>query len=181
MKADDVEWMPLGVFAITEENATDSGMMVQLAVSKDGIIAGTFYNDLTDSSRPVDGMVDQETQRAAWRFADDKNPEIVMETGIYNLTQDEATALVHFGSEETQTWRMIRLPAPKRGIRRRTIYVRKKLWSSSVVWLACATIIRLAEELLPTWNDCRRSVPSSAASAVSLKESICERPHHLAW
>ena len=61
-----VEWMPLGVFAVTEEDATDTGMMVQLAVSKEGIIAGTFYNEITDTSRPVEGMVDRETQRAAW-------------------------------------------------------------------------------------------------------------------
>lgn len=109
---DKVEWMPLGVFAVSEESATDSGMLLQLAVSKEGILAGTFYNELTDSSRPVEGTVDQKTQRAAWKFADDKNPEIVMETGIYNLTEDQATALVHFGSEKTQTWLLVRLPAP---------------------------------------------------------------------
>ena len=109
---DKVEWMPLGVFAVSEENATDSGMLLQLAVSKEGILAGTFYNEVTDSSRPVEGTVDQKTQRAAWKFADDKNPEVVMETGIYNLTEDQATALVHFGSEKTQTWLLVRLPAP---------------------------------------------------------------------
>lgn len=55
--------MPLGVFAVSEENATDSGMLLQLAVSKEGIIAGTYYNDVTGSSRPVEGTVDQKTQR----------------------------------------------------------------------------------------------------------------------
>lgn len=108
-----VEWMPLGVFAIAEESATDSGMMVQLAVSKEGIIAGTFYNDITGEDRPLQGMVDQKTQRAAWQFADGKNQDIVMETGIYNLTKDEATALVHFGEQDTQTWLMVRLPEPE--------------------------------------------------------------------
>jgi hypothetical protein len=87
--------------------------MVQLAVSKEGIIAGTFFNDITDSSRPLEGMVDQKTQRAVWKFADEKNPEFVMETGIYNLTKDEATALLHFGPDKTQTWLMIRLPDPE--------------------------------------------------------------------
>ena len=33
-----------------------------------------------------------------------------METAIYNLTQDESTALVHFGEDKTQTWLMVRLP-----------------------------------------------------------------------
>ncbi|RCS50665.1 hypothetical protein DTL42_11235 [Bremerella cremea] len=108
-----VEWMPLGVFAISEESATDTGMMIQLAVSKEGIIAGTFYNDITGTDRPLEGMVDQKTQRAAWKFADGKDQDIVMETGIYNLTQNEATALVHFGQEQTQTWIMVRLAEPK--------------------------------------------------------------------
>lgn len=113
LEEEKVEWMPLGVFAIAEESATDSGMMVQLAVSKEGIIAGTFYNDITGEDRPLQGMVDQKTQRAAWQFADGKNQDVVMETGIYNLTKDEATAWVHFGEQETQTWLMVRLPEPE--------------------------------------------------------------------
>ncbi|MFA8019662.1 hypothetical protein [Bremerella cremea] len=108
-----VEWMPLGVFAIADESGTDSGMVMQLAVSKEGIIAGTFYNDVTKSDRPLEGMVDQKTQRAAWKFADDKDQDIVMETSIYNLTQDEATALVHYGESDTQTWTLVRLEEPK--------------------------------------------------------------------
>ncbi|MBC8357045.1 MAG: hypothetical protein H8E66_34170 [Planctomycetes bacterium] len=111
--AGNVEWMPLGVFAVSEKNATDSGMLLQLADSKEGILAGTFYNELTDSRRPTEGTVDQESQRAAWKFADEKNPDVVMETGVYNLTQDQTTALVHFGAEKTQTWLLVRLPAPK--------------------------------------------------------------------
>ena len=110
-----VEWMPLGVFAIAEQDATDTGMLIQLAVSKDGVIAGTFHNDTADVSRPVEGMVDQKTQRAVWRFADGQNPDVVMETSVYNLTEDDTTALVHFGPDKTETWSMIRLPAPEEG------------------------------------------------------------------
>ncbi len=113
LAADQVEWMPLGVFAVAEQDGVDAGMLVQLAVSKEGLLAGTFYNETTDAGRPLEGMVDRETQRAAWKFADGKNNEIVMETGINNLTQDESKALVHFGKEQTQTWLMIRLPAPE--------------------------------------------------------------------
>jgi hypothetical protein len=113
VEEEQIEWMPLGVFAIAEENATDSGMMVQLAVSKEGILAGTFYNSTTDSTRPLQGTVDQTSQRAAWKFADGENSEIVMETGIYNLTEDEATALVHFSPDQWQSWLMVRLPEPE--------------------------------------------------------------------
>ncbi|EAQ77393.1 hypothetical protein [Blastopirellula marina] len=107
-----IEWMPLGVFAICEQNAADTGLLIQLAVSINGIIAGTFYNDIADSGRPLQGMVDQKTQRAAWKFADDKNTDVVMKTGIYNFTKEESTALVHYGEEKTETWLIVRMPAP---------------------------------------------------------------------
>ena len=113
LDTDKVEWMPLGVFALASEDGEDTGMVLQLAVSKKGVIAGTFYNETSDKSRPVEGMVDRDSQCAAWQFADGENQDLVMETGIYNLTQDEATALVHFGADQTQTWLLIRLPEPE--------------------------------------------------------------------
>ena len=70
----------------------------------------TFYNETTDSSRPLEGMVDGETQRAVWGFSDGKNEEVFMETGLSNLTEDNSTALLHFGPDKTQTWLMVRLP-----------------------------------------------------------------------
>ena len=103
-QAEQVEWMSLGVFALTQEGVSDTNLLLQLAVSKEGIIAGTLYNETTGTSRTVEGMVDKETQRAAWSPVDGKNTDVVMETGIYNLTKDEATALVHFGPNKTQTW-----------------------------------------------------------------------------
>lgn len=110
---ENVEWLPLGVFAIGEGDVADTNMVLQLAVSKEGIIAGTYYNDTTGSGRPVEGSVDDKTQRAAWRFADDEGDSIVFETGIYNLTKEETKCLVHFGADRTQTWTMVRLPPPE--------------------------------------------------------------------
>jgi len=107
--------MPLGVFAVTEEGVSETNRLLQLTVSKEGIIAGTLYDEMTGSSRPVEGQVDRKTQRAAWTFADDKKSDVVMETGIYNLTEDEATMLVHFGPTETQTWVLVRLDQPIEG------------------------------------------------------------------
>lgn len=108
-----MEWMPLGVFAVASGNGDDTGMIVQLAISREGVIAGTFHNQTTGTDRPVEGQVDRETQRAAWKFSDGKNGNVVMETGIDNLTKDESTALVHFGPDETQTWTLVRLPGPE--------------------------------------------------------------------
>ncbi len=105
----DANWLPLGVFALSQGNAPDTDMVLQLALSKEGVIKGTYYNTATDTVRPIKGMVDKKSQRAAWTFADGKNTDIIMETGLYNLTQDQTEALAHFGKEKTQQWLMVRL------------------------------------------------------------------------
>ncbi|MBN1911379.1 MAG: hypothetical protein JW818_16670 [Pirellulales bacterium] len=107
-------WMPLGVFALTQEGVNTSHLYLQLAVSKSGIIAGTFYNETTGATHSVEGMVDKKTQRAAWKAADGTNTNLVMETGIYNLTRDQTEVLVHFGPDQTQTWLMVRLAESER-------------------------------------------------------------------
>jgi uncharacterized protein (TIGR02246 family) len=78
-----------------------------------GSVAGTYYNTATDVARPVRGMVDKKTQRAAWTFSDGKNTDIIMETGLFNLTKDQTEALLHLGNEKTQKYLMVRLDEPK--------------------------------------------------------------------
>jgi hypothetical protein len=112
-QAKETEWLPLGVFAISRDQATDSNVLLQLAVDKTGVIAGTYYNTSTDIGRPVRGQIDKKTQRAAWAFSDGKNTDIIMETGLGNLTQDQAEALVHFGNKKTQQCLMVRLDQQK--------------------------------------------------------------------
>ena len=111
VNADDVQWMPLGVFALLKEDQEEPVMFLQLAVSKEGIIGGTYNNTITDSAEQLEGMVDKKTQRATWTIGDNKNT--VLETGIYNLTQEEAPVLVHFGTEQTQQWLLVRLEEPE--------------------------------------------------------------------
>jgi len=113
-QAEEMEWMPLGVFALTAEGVNASSMYLQLALSKEGIIAGTFYNESTGATHAIEGMVDAETQRAAWKAADGTNPDLIMETGVYNLTQDTADVLVHFGPEKTQEALLVRLDESER-------------------------------------------------------------------
>ena len=102
-----------GVFALSREENDDSNMVLQLAVNKEGVIQGTYYNTSTETERPVKGMVDKKTQRAAWTFADGKNTDIIMETGLYNLTKDDTQVFVHFGEDKTQRWWLVRLEEPE--------------------------------------------------------------------
>jgi hypothetical protein len=106
---DDVQWLPLGVFALTQKEGSveDATLFMQLAISKEGIIAGTFQNTATGESKEVEGTIDEESQRAAWGPVGEQWP--IMETGIYNLSENEAGALVHFGDGQTQQWQMTRL------------------------------------------------------------------------
>ena len=110
------DWMPLGVFAVThdgEPTGAEPTMFLQLAVSKQGVINGTWQNTSTDDSQQIEGMVDKQTQRAAW--TPDGKSWPVMETGIVNLTQDTTPALVHFEDGSTQQWLLVRLDKPKDG------------------------------------------------------------------
>ncbi|TWT40746.1 hypothetical protein Pla111_31640 [Botrimarina hoheduenensis] len=110
-EAAEAEWMPLGTFAVsTDERDTDPNLTLQLAVNRDGIVAGTLYNVQTDDATSVQGAVDQQTQRVAIRFGE--NDELVAETGLYNLTQEEAPVLVHFGPEKTENYLLVRLDEP---------------------------------------------------------------------
>ncbi|QDU28965.1 hypothetical protein ETAA8_40710 [Anatilimnocola aggregata] len=109
----DTEWLPLGTFALTREGVNDSQAMLELAVNKQGVVAGTYYNEATQVSRSLKGMLDKASQRAAIGFADGKNTDVVLETGIQNLTQDEAPALLHQGKERSGPVLLVRLQAPE--------------------------------------------------------------------
>jgi hypothetical protein len=108
--SDKEEWIPLGVFGMVQGEEKDANDLFQLAISKQGILRGNYYNALTDSTVPVAGAVDKQTQRAAWTVGDRKEP--VYETGIANLTQPESSLLVHFGKDRTQQWTLVRLEKP---------------------------------------------------------------------
>lgn len=107
-KAD--EWLPLGVFAFVQKEEAEPHYVMQLAVNKSGVIGGNYSDVVGGTNVPIQGAIDKKTQRAAWTVG--KNKTTVCETGIYNLTQDEAPALVHIGKDKTQQWLLVRLKQP---------------------------------------------------------------------
>jgi hypothetical protein len=115
--AEKMDWAPLGVFAAIPSGVrTDvSERTLQLAVNKNGVVSGTYYNPQNGIVHPVAGTVDDRTQRAAWSYADGEHPEIVFETSIFNLTKSESTMMVHFGpsADETEVWQLVRLERPE--------------------------------------------------------------------
>ncbi len=112
VRDDPYQWMPLGVFALKPAAGEASDMILQMAVNKDGIIEGTYYNATNDAAKPIRGIVEKKTQRAIWTFADDQDHSVILETGLYNLTLDETKVLVHLGKYRTEEWVLVRLQEP---------------------------------------------------------------------
>jgi hypothetical protein len=110
--AENEEWLPLGVFAvIAEPTQTQTDKVVQLALNKEGVIRGNLQDSLANKVMPVTGSVDKETQRVALRI--EGNDTVVVETGLYNLTNDEVPVLVHFGPDRQELRTLIRLQQPE--------------------------------------------------------------------
>jgi hypothetical protein len=108
------DWLPLGVFALTQDGqATGSApsLYMQLALSKQGVISGTLKNTISGKVQALEGMADKKSQRVAWTVAGQQRP--IMETGLSNLTQDTAPALIHFADGQTQQWLMVHIPEPQ--------------------------------------------------------------------
>ena len=104
------EWMPLGVFALAQEERGDPVMFFQLSINQQGSISGAFQSTITNDTRPVAGQLDKASQLAAWRIGD--NTDTIFETTLGNLTQDVSPIAVHFGDAGTQTWLLVRMPEP---------------------------------------------------------------------
>ena len=111
----DSDWMSLGVFSLVKDRDAigTPNVYIQLAINREGNIAGTFYNTTTDKTYPLEGLVDTESQRAAWMMADSKNAPI-LETGIYNLTKDETPVRITFADNSTQDVLLVRLEDPNK-------------------------------------------------------------------
>ncbi len=112
-QAQQAEWLPLGVFAVARDGVPDTTMLMQLAVTKEGVISGTASNRATAATFPIEGTVDKQTQRAVWKYTDDKNKPIVLETSVFNLTQSEATGMAHYGPDNIQVVELVRLEKPE--------------------------------------------------------------------
>jgi len=104
------EYLPLGVWAFVQEEKGDAYMFFQISIDKNGVVSGAYKNLLSGETSPISGQVDKKTQRVAWKIG--SNSGTVFEAGLKNLTEDVASCLVHFGTDTTQTWLLVRLKDP---------------------------------------------------------------------
>lgn len=108
--AESVEWMPLGVFALTMEGQPHANQMVQLAVSHEGVLRGNYCDLVTGVALDVEGAVDRQTQRVAWSSGSAQG--VVWETTLNTLTQDQGPVTLHLPGGMTQNWTLVRLKNP---------------------------------------------------------------------
>lgn len=101
------QWMPVGVFAIVPQGTSDVDVTVQLAVGKNGAIAGTYFNKDGNVTLPLHGAIDQSKQRVAWKVGEED--PITMETGLDSLTRDKSTVIIYFENGVSETWNMLRV------------------------------------------------------------------------
>ncbi len=97
----------LGVYALVSGDQTNGSQLFQLAVDQKGIIRGTYFNEVTDESKPISGAVDKKNQRACFTIAGNKN--VVYDTAIGNLLKNSSPILVHYSKTNTQQLTLVRL------------------------------------------------------------------------
>jgi hypothetical protein len=106
------DWKPLGVFSLVQGSQTNSTTLFQLATNKKGAIKGTYYNELTQETQPIQGAIDKKNMRAAWTVGNNK--DVVYDTGVANLLKGESTLLLHIGKGKTEQFVLVRLPQPNK-------------------------------------------------------------------
>ncbi|MHB8862437.1 MAG: hypothetical protein ACYC6N_08535 [Pirellulaceae bacterium] len=102
---DDAPGLSLGVFAAVPPVEQPATTLWNLILDKTGVVSGYQYDLAADSVSPVRGAVDPASQRTAWQAGN-----AVVETGLGNLTDDLARALVFRADGWTQPWILMRIP-----------------------------------------------------------------------
>jgi hypothetical protein len=105
--ADDDQWRPLGVYALARAEETTPSTFMSLAIDKTGLLRGTYYDAVSDTTTNMAGKVDKQTQKAAWTIGDKKTP--VYEAGLANLTKPQTTILVHRDGGKVEQMLLVRV------------------------------------------------------------------------
>lgn len=100
------KFLPLGVFTLAPEDQTEASAMVQLAVSKQGVLRGSYFDLLSDVDHPIRGSVDKKTQRVAWNIG--PQGKVTFQTALGVLTEPSGPVSVHYENGQTRQWVLAR-------------------------------------------------------------------------
>lgn len=109
--ADDAQFLPLGVFSIGPSGATHASAVIQLAVSKSGILRGTYTDLVSDQAETVYGAIDRKSQIAAWTVG--KEGRVTFESTLTNLTQANGRLALLGANGNSSEWTLSRYEETK--------------------------------------------------------------------
>jgi len=104
----DLEWLPLGVFAVAPQGTEQAHIYQQLAVSRKGELKGNSYDAVSDAVQPITGTIDRETRKAAWKVG----TGATFETTLDALLEPPSTVAMKAGTM-SQTWDLVRMEKPE--------------------------------------------------------------------
>jgi hypothetical protein len=105
-QAGEGDFLSLGVFKLSPKGQPNAWAMLNLAVSKSGVVRGTYYDILSDEEQPVQGAVDKATQRVAFTIG--AQGTIVFETLLPNLTSDSGSITLQYNDGTKSQWTLAR-------------------------------------------------------------------------
>lgn len=111
-QAGEGDFLSLGVFKLSPKGQPNAWALLNLAVSKSGVVRGTYFDILSDQEQPVQGAVDNATQRVAFTIG--TQGTIVFETLLPNLTSDSGSTTLQYNDGTKSLWTLSRQQATTR-------------------------------------------------------------------
>jgi hypothetical protein len=104
--ATDGEWLNIGTYALGPKGQATATMMLSLTVNKDGVLRGTYLDLLSNSAQTIQGAIDKESQRVAWRIG--AGGRVTFQTTLSDLTAATTPVSLQFDNGKTALWTMAR-------------------------------------------------------------------------
>lgn len=100
------DWYPVGVYSLIT-GPYDSGTRIfQISFDRQGNVAGTYYDMVSDSTRQITGRVRRSTQQVDWSV--DTNGALTFRTSVDQLFQPQGIVSVAMPGGEQQ-WQLVRM------------------------------------------------------------------------
>jgi len=106
----DLEWLPLGVYAMSPQGATQAHVYQQLAVSKQGELKGNYYDAISNAVQPVSGSIDRATRKATWTVGTAGGA--TFETTLDALVKTPSSVTMKSGGS-AQEWELVQMEQPQ--------------------------------------------------------------------
>ncbi|HTQ38139.1 MAG TPA: hypothetical protein VMJ32_03875 [Pirellulales bacterium] len=105
--SDANSWMPLGVYMLAPAGQDEAHLIVQLAVDKQGKLAGNYYDVLSDQANFLQGVLESTSQKGTFHIGEKERA--TFETSLAELTSEVTPLLVKYGDGHSQSWLMVRI------------------------------------------------------------------------